>query len=518
MDAETDRLVRILPEPESPPLAAVGEPFRRDGLVQRVAPFALGALLAELSIVLPPGPSSLSAAQWSIGLLLVTGAAFFLPFSRLPSWMTVIVPALYLSSVLALVLATGDRTSGLEVVLLIPLIWTALYHRPWESAVIVVLITVCQVITSVTPHVVGASDFARRVVFWLLVGAVVSQAVQVLRRQLIDSLFDERGLRRQTEALTEAAGRLTSILDLDEILLTATRVLAELSTIAGGGVCRSQYFEVHKDRVVMAFEYDRPDRRAGLSWSLSEQPWLADVIESRQACHGLIDHSRAGRDVRALLERDGVTHAVWVPVTVEGKVHGVLTLSGEGEDVSPRLFQLCTAVGYLTELALRNALTHELLREEATTDVLTGLPNRRGFEQIIAVGPREASNAVMVVDVDGLKHVNDTRGHEAGDAVLVAVANECRRVMRHGDVLARLGGDEFAAVLYGTTKEGGIDMADRMLRAICEVSIDGYSPSISIGIAWSNADVRDALAAADAAMYEAKQSGGLRWTTAPARA
>ncbi len=517
MAAEHDGVGDLFPLPGGGWLAAPDEPFQRPGLLRRISPFALGAFLAELSLALPPGPKSAPATVASVALLVVTAIAVLLPYDRLPPGTTVTAPVVYMGSVLALVLATGSSSSGVGIMIVIPLVWTALYHRPWESAVVVALIVAFEVVVSMVPEVATPSVFIRRVVFGLLLGAIVSGAVHALRQQLLRALGDERQLRRQTAAMTAAAQELTAILDPDRVLFTATRLLAELSAIAEGRPRRSQYFTAHDGRVEMTFQYDHEGRIVDRSWPLEEQPWLAQVISTREARHGAVDPELAGPTVRSLLVEMEITHAVWVPVTAQGEVHGVLCLSGKG-DVGPRLFQLCQAVGFVTELALRNALTHQKLRAQATTDLLTGLPNRRGFRQIIATGPRGGLNAVMVFDVDGLKRVNDTRGHEAGDAILVAVAEECRRVMRHGDVLARLGGDEFGAVLYGATEQEAIDIAERMLRALTQLEVEGCAPSVSIGIAASTAEVGDAMVAADAAMYEAKQGGGLRWTTAPAPA
>ena len=115
--------------------AAPGEtarsPFRGPGLWTRVAPFAVVAVLAEASLLLPSGTES-GRPRWPASLLLLlTAAGFLLPWARLPRWMTVLVPLTCTGSVLALDLTAGS-TSGVGIVILIPLVWTALFHRPWE--------------------------------------------------------------------------------------------------------------------------------------------------------------------------------------------------------------------------------------------------------------------------------------------------------------------------------------------------------------------------------------------------
>jgi hypothetical protein len=125
-------------------------PFQGPGLWARAAPFAVVAAVAELSLLLRPGPQSWPAVIVSIVLLAAVAAAFALPWARLPAWTPMLVPLAYTGSVLALILAAGT-TSGVGVVILIPLIWTALFHRPWESFCIVAAIVTVELVISLTP-------------------------------------------------------------------------------------------------------------------------------------------------------------------------------------------------------------------------------------------------------------------------------------------------------------------------------------------------------------------------------
>ncbi len=160
-----------------------GYPFQGPGLLTRVGPFAAIAVLAEASLALPPGPTSAGAATASVVLLLATAAAFLLPWSRLPGWMPVLVPLAYTGSVLALILAAGT-TSGVGVVILIPLVWTALFQRRWESACIVAAIVAVEVIISLVPVGAPAAVIARRVILWAALGTVVSVAAHGLRDRI----------------------------------------------------------------------------------------------------------------------------------------------------------------------------------------------------------------------------------------------------------------------------------------------------------------------------------------------
>ena len=160
-----------------------GYPFRGPGLLVRAGPFAAIAVLAELSLVLPPGPTSTWAAVVSVLLLAAVAAAFLLPWPRLPGWMRVLVPLAYTGSVLALVLAAGT-TSGVGIVILVPLIWTALFGRLWESACVVAAIVAVEVVISLTPVAVPDAVIARRVILWAALGAVISVSTHGLRDRI----------------------------------------------------------------------------------------------------------------------------------------------------------------------------------------------------------------------------------------------------------------------------------------------------------------------------------------------
>ena len=184
-------------------------PFRGPGLWTRVAPFAVVAVLAEASLLLPSGTESGPAALASVLLLLLTAAGFLLPWARLPRWMTVLVPLTYTGSVLALDLAAGS-TSGVGIVILIPLVWTALFHRRWESVCVVTAIVVTEVIVSVTPVAVPDAFIARRAIVWTALGALISVATHGLRDRI-------RRSRERSEKLQSRLRELTVLADRDRI-------------------------------------------------------------------------------------------------------------------------------------------------------------------------------------------------------------------------------------------------------------------------------------------------------------
>lgn len=167
------------------------------------------------------------------------------------------------------------------------------------------------------------------------------------------------------------------------------------------------------------------------------------------------------------------------------------------------------------EMARRIAAEHHA-RELAYRDGLTGLPNRRQFEEAlevaIAAPPRAgAVHAVYFVDLNGFKRINDVHGHGVGDEVLVAVAQRLHAVMREGDMVARFGGDEFAILAHHVAgSEAAANVALRVIEALespVEAGDTQHSVGAGIGIAMVPFDAQsgeDVMRKADIALYRAK--------------
>jgi diguanylate cyclase (GGDEF)-like protein len=153
------------------------------------------------------------------------------------------------------------------------------------------------------------------------------------------------------------------------------------------------------------------------------------------------------------------------------------------------------------------------LREASLSDPLTGIANRRHLavllEHELPLALRQGTSlSILLLDVDNLKHINDTGGHAAGDRALLAVARALRAASRRSDIAARTGGDEFAVLAPGADSREAMRVAER-IRAL--LAADPGAPRVSIGVASvPEITVRDAasfLAAADKALYCAKSSG-----------
>jgi diguanylate cyclase (GGDEF)-like protein len=196
-------------------------------------------------------------------------------------------------------------------------------------------------------------------------------------------------------------------------------------------------------------------------------------------------------------------------------------------DLEPRPFDARQA-GILTKLAEIVVEQFEL-RQIAKQDALTGALTRRGFfaeveKEFLRATRYDRPSALVMIDVDRFRDINDRHGHAAGDAVLVSIANACMAAMRRSDVFGRIGGEEFALLLPETEAEEAREAAERIRRivdsTIVETAAGPIKATISLGIAPIPAASEGSnawLAEADIALYEAKQFGRNRVAVGKAR-
>jgi diguanylate cyclase (GGDEF)-like protein len=184
---------------------------------------------------------------------------------------------------------------------------------------------------------------------------------------------------------------------------------------------------------------------------------------------------------------------------------------------------LQASIDALRERIQEREVQRQLLHEVATHDVLTGLFNRRAVLEYLTndVGRRREAGetvAVMFIDLDGLKPLNDLYGHETGDAAIAATAMALTRATHVCDVVGRLGGDEFLVVLCHDHSRDGDNVAERIRASVaqCRISANGVEvpleASVGVALAQCDQDTDPMLLVrqADAAMYEAKKAAHAR--------
>jgi diguanylate cyclase (GGDEF)-like protein/putative nucleotidyltransferase with HDIG domain len=309
---------------------------------------------------------------------------------------------------------------------------------------------------------------------------------------------------RQLAILQRLASEISAVLDIDELAERLLRIVCDAMGYENGFLLTLD--DTGDDLVIRAavgpsgsYVGQRLPRGQGISWWVVERGALQNVPDGR-----LDPRFYGPSEIRSVL---------CVPLQLGDERIGAIGVE------SPRIGafaredeELLSAVSHQVAAAVRVAKLHQAAKTAAATDPLTGLPNRRSFFQRLErelAGRDGDSLSVAILDANGLKALNDSFGHAAGDEALVRVGAILQEGVREGDLVARIGGDEFAVLFAGAP----ILTAERIVRRLAEQIARG---SIAAGhrlptIAWGVADATgeatvDALVeAADRAMYRHKQ-------------
>ena len=297
------------------------------------------------------------------------------------------------------------------------------------------------------------------------------------------------------------------------------RIVRHIALAVGASESALCYWDRPTDRLVTMGCYP-PERNASLQpwYPLADYPATRRVLETYEpiivdAADPLADPSEV-----AYLASIGMQSMAMVPLMAAGTAVGTLELmSLESGSFAIRHLELATMLASEGAMALENARLYEEIRHQALHDGLTGLANRVLFRDRVAnaiergLGRDGRPFAILFIDLDDFKTLNDTLGHARGDDVLVATASRVADSLRPSDTAARLGGDEFAVLLDGIDDEDtALSIAIRLADLLREpISIHGAETTVaaSIGVAMSGMfgqSADDLLRNADMAMYAAK--------------
>jgi len=355
----------------------------------------------------------------------------------------------------------------------------------------------------------------------ILSASIENHAVEYAEKTeyLVQSLFDNRALlamlKQQTDeldALRKLSIHLTSSLDLPDVLdavcTEAMRLIANAKDV--------QIFLYKNKRLNFGAALDLEGNRNkafskprtnGLTYTVANNGAMITVEDMRD--HPIFMNTPA----------HWIGSIIGIPLKVGDNVVGVMNLArsitGKFSQSDLRLLSLLSDQA---AVAISNASLHQTISRQAFSDTLTGLPNRRALderleEEVLSARKNNYSFAVVMMDLDGFKEVNDTYGHPIGDDVLRLVFSQMARGVRNTDFLARYGGDELTLILTQSDMSSAQIVAEKITEGMKKLKFklpDGKKLKLGIsgGIALFPVNARngpDLLRAADAALYKAKK-------------
>jgi diguanylate cyclase (GGDEF)-like protein len=261
----------------------------------------------------------------------------------------------------------------------------------------------------------------------------------------------------------------------------------------------------------------------GSPWKTGERIPLKGTMAEWVAAHrtNYIDHdlvSEVQYNIGKYYSQHGIRSIVYQPLIISNEVIGTLIVASRKQDAyTQRHLKLLEQLATQIAMPIENARLYAKTERMARVDELTGLLNRRSLDEVLPseIGRHSRYGGIfslVIVDLDSLKTINDHYGHLAGDELLREIGSVMKSTIREADQAFRYGGDEFAILLPQTPIEAAIRVAERVRQQVSARVIMGPAPvTISMGIAsWpvDGVSANDIIAAADAALYQAKRSGG----------
>jgi diguanylate cyclase (GGDEF)-like protein len=357
----------------------------------------------------------------------------------------------------------------------------------------------------------------------LFVIALVLLTVALMRlrgatRELEQALSEQSGSRDRAALLLAVASAVNSSLALSEVLNVALTQAGRLM----GAVAGAMYLVTPgKGEMRRQADYNLTHNARGAGRKLDEEP-LRSVIAAARPLVVPLDAEHAPG-----LEGGGhPQHVLLVPVQRSGQLMGAFELYLQSpRELKEDQIDLLLGVAAQAAMAISHAQLFQAQEENALTDELTKLPNRRHLAQRFLEEMQRARRhhkgmAFLMIDIDHFKHVNDTYGHLQGDAVLAELARILGSGKRESDVAARYGGEEFGLILSETNETGAMTLAERIRAKVESATFaGGLKVTISIGVAATEDEsmFTSLIEKADQALYAAKQAGRNRVRVADMR-
>jgi len=461
--------------------------------------FMAGATIGLISLFLPRAPhTNVGALAVNIAMAYVGGVVVLTVFRRLPAWTFHLAILAGTALITRAVYYSGDGVSYYGIWY----VWVALFgfsfFRRSQATFHVAVVGVAYALVLAVRHEPNAQGrWVTTIASLLIAGVFIDALVRRVRRQRRQAADDAENLASVVNAMHRIFQQPTADATRHDLCSTASRVARADS---------AALWEPRADDAALV-----PAALAG-ERVIAEELLLSDSLAGATQAYvtGQATFARLTDQHSAELdpgEGGRVRCALWQPVLRDDATVAVLALYWLAPVPAPKQNVRATIVLLAAQAAIAIERVDLLARLEriAHTDELTGLLNRRAWREEL---PREMARAkrehwplcVAMLDIDGLKTLNDTHGHHAGDQLLKQNAAAWSSALRPVDLLARYGGDEFAAVLTGCRLDDAQKLVDRLIDATPE------DHSFSVGIAeWDGIqDVQALMAAADASLYAAK--------------
>jgi diguanylate cyclase (GGDEF)-like protein len=466
------------------------------------APFSAAAALAWLTVLVGARIEWVQYAVSSLLAVIAGGLAVEGMRRRGASPWSGVAPAalLFLAAVAVLRNSVGGTSSGASALTMIPVFLTALYSRSRRDlAVVVAGVGLFYVVPIVF---IGGSVYPASQTRMALLSVTVSAIIGFATQGLMDSVRRQAAEASHREQMLERLGDVVH--GLFDSPQARVEVCEAAKSITDAAVALLYEPTLDDDGEMRCTALTTVDRGA-TGVIAGRDSAVHEVFRTRRPAL-ITDDVRARVGSVALWEASGRPGSVlFQPLIRDGVALGVLVVAW-AHRVGPADSGITVAALLAHEAAAAIARADVLnsLADEAQTDPLTGLPNRRAWDaQLKRVLTEDADMAVAMLDFDHFKEFNDTFGHPAGDRLLKETAAAWRDQLRVGDVLARLGGEEFGLLLRDCDAATATEVTERLRRRVSQ----NRTCSAGIAIRCPGESAEAVLARADRALYDAKSGG-----------